>query len=56
MSYIAKQKLSYYKKYKVDIWGFFKNTLQVLFDNTVYNAYRLNKHYRMLKNALKKTT
>ena len=56
MSYLAKQKLSYYKKYKVDIWGFFKNTLQVLFDNTVYNAYRLSKHYRMLKNALKKTT
>ena len=56
MSYLAKQKLIYYKKYKVDIWGYFKNTLQVLFDNTIYNAYKLNKHYRFLRNALKKTT
>ena len=36
MSYLAKQKLSYYKKYKLDIWGLFKNTLQTLQDNTVY--------------------
>lgn len=36
MSYLAKQKLSYYKKYKLDIWGLFRNTLQTLQDNTVY--------------------
>jgi hypothetical protein len=36
MSYLAKQKLSYYKKYKLDIWGLFRNTLQMLQDNTVY--------------------
>jgi ribosomal protein S4 len=36
MSYLAKQKLFYYKKYKLDIWGLFKNSLQMLHDNTVY--------------------
>jgi ribosomal protein S4 len=36
MSYLAKQKLSYYKKYKLDIWGLFRNTLQTLQDNTIY--------------------
>ena len=36
MSYLAKQKLIYYKRYKLDIWGLFRNTLQTLQDNTVY--------------------
>lgn len=36
MSYLAKQKLVYYKRYKLDIWGLFRNTLQTLQDNTVY--------------------
>lgn len=36
MSYLAKQKLIYYRRYKLDIWGLFRNTLQTLQDNTVY--------------------
>ena len=31
-----KQKLIYYRKYKLDIWGLFRNTLQTLQDKTVY--------------------
>jgi len=36
MSYLAKQKLFYYKRYKLDIWGLFRNTLQTIHDKTVY--------------------
>lgn len=36
MSYLASQKLIYYKRYKLDIWGLFRNTLQTLQDKTVY--------------------
>src|ERR1700712_1166280 len=36
MSYLAKQKLSYYRRYKLDIWGLFRNTLQTMQDKTVY--------------------
>lgn len=28
MTFFAKQRLFYYKRYKLDIWGIFKNTLQ----------------------------
>lgn len=56
MSYLAKQKLYYYKKYKVDIWSFFANTLQVIHDNTIYNVYRMSKRFRKIKINLKKTT
>lgn len=51
MSYLAKQKLYYYKKYKVDIWGFLHNTLQVLHDNTLY---KVHKTYRYTKSLWKK--
>lgn len=43
MSYLAKQKLLYYKKYKIDIWSFLKNTLQVLHDNTFYKLHAASK-------------
>lgn len=46
----------YYRTYKIDIWGFFKNNLQVLYDNTRYNIFALNKRYWKLKNAIKRTT
>lgn len=56
MSYLAKQKLMYYKKYKIDIWGFIKNTLQiVLHDNTFYRVYEANKDLKKLRFLFKQT-
>lgn len=55
MAYLVKQKLYYYKKYKVDIWGFLHNTLQVLHDNTLYKVYKTYKYQKYLKKALKQT-
>jgi hypothetical protein len=52
MSYLAKQKLIYYKKFKIDIWGLFKNTLQVLHDNTIYNCYNLLFNIKLFKKLL----
>ena len=47
MSFIAKQKLVIYKKYKVDIWSCFKNSLQCIVDKTIYKnsniVYKLYK-------------
>lgn len=48
MSFLAKQRLSYYKKYKLDIWGFLHNTLQVLEDNTLYKVHNIFKYNRKL--------
>jgi hypothetical protein len=36
MAYLAKQRMFYYKKYKIDIWNVFKNTLQLKDDFTFY--------------------
>jgi len=36
MSYFAKQRILYYKKFKIDIWGIFKNTLQWKKDRSNY--------------------
>lgn len=55
MSYIAKQKLFYYKKYKIDIWGFLGNTLQVLNDNTVYKVYTTYKYKKLIRNRWRRT-
>lgn len=54
--YLAKHKMYYYRTYKLDIWGFFKNNLQVLYDNTRYYIYLLNRRFRYLKRAVKRTT
>lgn len=56
MSYLAKQKLIYYKKYKIDIWGFVRNTLQVLHDNTIYNLFSIAKYQKKLESAFKQTS
>lgn len=50
MSFIAKQKLVYYKRYKVDIWGFLHNTLQALLDFTKYHCQNLTFKIKLLKN------
>lgn len=55
MSYLAKQRLSYYKKYKIDIWGFVHNTLQVLEDNTFYKRPKTFTTNKALKYSLKQT-
>ena len=36
MSYFAKQRLLYYKRFKIDIWGMFKNSLQWRKDRSNY--------------------
>lgn len=56
MSYLAKQRLFYYKKYKTDIWGFLHNTLQVLHDDTIYKVHKTYKYQKRLNKALKETT
>lgn len=52
MAYLAKQRLVFYKKYKVDIWSSFKNTLQAILDKTVYKngniVYKLYKTKNIL--------
>jgi hypothetical protein len=50
MSQLVKQRFLYYKKYKLDIWGVVKNTLQGVIDNTVYkNGNILYKFYKLKK-------
>lgn len=56
MSYLAKQRLFYYKKYKTDIWGFLHNTLQVLHDDTIYKVHKTYKYQKRLNKRLKETT
>jgi hypothetical protein len=48
MAYLARQRLNHYKRFKIDIWGFFKNTLQVLHDKTIYKNYKAGKFFRRL--------
>jgi hypothetical protein len=51
MSFFAKQRIFYYKKYKIDIWNAFKNTLQSKHDNTIYNIRNgYKKHHKLKKN------
>jgi hypothetical protein len=38
MSYFAKQRLFYYKNFKLDLWGIVRNTLQYKIDKTNYNV------------------
>lgn len=53
MSYLVKQKVFYYKKYKTDIWNAFKNTLQVTHSTTFYSLKNSYKRNRKLKGAFK---
>ena len=45
MAFFAKQKLLYYKRFKVDIWGIFMNTLQCKIDKTNYFCLRLERAF-----------
>ena len=56
MAFLAKQRVFYYKKYKIDIWNAFKNTLQVTCDETYYNLKNSFKRQRKLKGAFKYTS
>lgn len=49
MAFYAKQKLLYYKKYRTDIWGCFKNTLLGIADNTVYKTGNILYRIKNLK-------
>lgn len=53
MAFLAKQRVFYYKKYKIDIWNAFKNTLQVTYDTTMYSLINDYKKHRKLKGAFK---
>jgi hypothetical protein len=49
MAFFAKQKLLYYKRFKVDIWGIFINTLQYRIDKTNYFCQRLERAFYKAK-------
>lgn len=57
MAFLAKQRVFYYKKYKIDIWNVFKNTLQLAAaDSTIfYNSKNNLKRHRKAKGAFKYT-
>lgn len=56
MAFLAKQRVFYYKKYKIDIWNVFKNTLEVKSDETFYHFKKsFFKRQRKLKGAFKYT-
>lgn len=55
MAFLAKQRVFYYKKYKIDIWNVFKNTLQVTCDETFYNLKKSLKRQRKFRGAFKYT-
>jgi ribosomal protein S4 len=50
MAFFAKQKLLYYKRFKMDIWSIFINTLQWKIDKTNYYCKRLERSLYYFKN------
>ena len=49
MSFFAKQRILYYKRFKVDIWGIFKNSLQWREDKSNYYCSYLRSKYGSVK-------
>jgi hypothetical protein len=46
MSFFAKQRILFYKRFKLDIWGIFKNTLQWKIDRSNYYSQNLRDGLR----------
>jgi ribosomal protein S4 len=53
MSGVIKQRLSYYKKYKLDIWGIIRNSFFIETQWRKFNYCKLNRKYKMYNEARK---
>lgn len=53
MSYLVKQQVFYYKKFRIDIWNAFKNTLQVTHSSVFRKLKNTYKRTRKLKGAFR---
>jgi hypothetical protein len=52
VAFFAKQRLIYYRKFKIDIWGFMKNTKQVQRDYTYYYIFYLSKKKKRIEKEI----
>jgi ribosomal protein S4 len=53
MNFIIKQRLTYYKRYKLDIWGIIRNSFFIEAQWRKFNYAKLNRKYKMYNEARK---